>query len=348
MYGEEKEYLIDNLSMLLASGMNVTSSLDAIAKDLKSERLKKAVSQMEADIASGANISTALEKSGIVSDQIVALIRIGEETGKLAENLKVVVSMQKKERSFNSKIRSAVLYPTIVLSMAVVLGVGISWFILPRLALVFEQLDIKLPFITRVLINTGSFLGQYGVIVVPLILLGFGILGYFIFVSPAAKSVGQRLLFVVPGVKKLILEVEVSRMGYLLGTLLDVGTTIVIALTSLGKAASFYAYRDFYQFLRDRVEEGNSFQKSFDLYPNASRLIPTPVQQLMFSGEKSGNLPSVLLRIGETYEEKVETTMKDLATIIEPILLIIVWLGVVAVALSVVLPIYSLIGGLNK
>ena len=96
------------------------------------------------------------------------------------------------------------------------------------------------------------------------------------------------------------------------------------------------------------IEMGNSFQKSFVSYPKVDKLIPPPMQQLIFSGEQSGNLNKTLIKIGQVLEEKSDTTTKNLTIIMEPILLVIVWAGVVGVAFAVILPIYSLVGGINK
>ena len=110
----------------------------------------------------------------------------------------------------------------------------------------------------------------------------------------------------------------------------------------------FYNYKKFFYFLREKIEEGNSIHNTFRLYKDSDQLITIPVQQMIGSAEKSGRLQETLLKIGEIFEEKTEISTKNLAVILEPILLIIIWLGVVAVALAVILPIYSLIGGLSQ
>src|SRR3990170_4955603 len=173
--GEEKTFFIENLSMLLASGMTISTALSAIKADLRSPRMKEIVAEIETDVNAGVRTSAALEKSHILPEQIISLIRVGEETGRLSENLKVIVNLQHRELAFNSKIRSAMLYPALVLGLTFVIGVGVTWFILPRLATVFGQLDVTLPLITRALIAAGTFLGDYGAIFLPSLLLLVGI-----------------------------------------------------------------------------------------------------------------------------------------------------------------------------
>ncbi len=158
---------------------------------------------------------------------------------------------------------------------------------------------------------------------------------------------GQAILFAIPPISRLLTELELSRFGSLLGNLLEAGLPVLDSLESLQDASTLYRYKEFYAFLNEKVKEGNSFAKCFSLYKNTNRLIPVPIQQLIITSEQSGNLPETFKKIGEMYETKTETTAKNIAILLEPILLVIVWLGVVAVALAVILPLYSLIGNLN-
>lgn len=345
--GRERAYFIENLSVLLASGMSILEVLDALSADIRSGRMRRIITRMREDIESGVSLSRALGASGLFSAHAISLIRIGEESGRLSENLSLVAREEEKDRQFRSKIRSAMMYPVFVLTLTLVIGVGIAWFILPKLALVFSQLKLALPLLTRVLIGTGMFLGEWGSVVVPLFALcaAFGI--YLVFFFPKTRHIGQTILFHIPGVRRLIKEIEIARFGYLLGTLLQAGLPVTEAISSLSQATYFREYRRLYEHIQKSVEEGHSFKNSFETYSHSRRLIPTPIQQLIIAGERSGTLSDALLKVHETYEAKTDTTTKDLTTILEPILLVIVWLGVVGVALAVILPIYSLVGGLQ-
>ncbi len=343
--GKEQDYFIENLSMLVAAGMPILSALDAIAKELRSRRIKKIIALIREEIESGSPIWKALQKTGLFAGHIISLIRLGEESGSLAENLKLVAIEQEKDRALRSKLRSAMMYPAFVLSLTVIIGAGVAWFILPKLALVFAQLRIDLPLITKILIGAGIFLGKYGEYAVPAAIAVIAVLLYFLFSFSKTKTIGQFILFSLPGVRQLIKEVELARLGYLLGTLLQAGLPITQALNSLASATEISPYRKFYEHLRDSVEDGNSFQKSFISFGRINYLIPVPIQQLIIVSEESGTLAGTLLKIGRIFDAKADTTTKNLAAVLEPILLVIVWLGVVVLALAVILPIYSLIGG---
>ena len=168
---KEKEYLIENLAMLLSSGMNISMAIEAIRSEMHSPSMKILVDNLGKEILSGQPIWKSLTTLKMFPPQVIALIKVGEESGRLQENLKLVIDQQQKDRTFKSKIRSAMLYPMLVFIITVVVGLGVAWFILPRLATVFSSLKIELPLITKILIAFGKFLNQYGIIAVPLTIL---------------------------------------------------------------------------------------------------------------------------------------------------------------------------------
>lgn len=346
--GKEKDYFIENLAMLLTSGMGIAAALDSVKHEIKSKRFMAQLDYVIEEIENGSPIWLAIERAKVASPHVISLIRIGEESGRLSENLNVIVIEQQKERLLKSKIKSAMMYPVLVLALTLVIGLGIAWFILPRLATVFAELRIDLPFITQALIDTGKFLGLYGHVVIPFVLALIAAALYFIFIFKGTKFIGEAIIFKIPGIKDLLREVELARFGYILGTLLEAGLDIDTALESLSQITSFRRYKDFYLYLRNGIQDGNSFQRCFASYPKSNKLIPSPIQHMIVAGEMSGNLSKTLLRMGEIFEGKTDITTKNLTVLLEPILLFIVWIGVVGVALAIILPIYSLIGGLNQ
>lgn len=345
--GKERDHFIENLSMLVLSGMSITTALSSITKETEDPRMKKILTTMTSDIEAGSTIWKAFDKTTLFKGYTISLIRLGEESGKFADNLHVVALEEEKEREFKSKVKSALMYPVFVLALTAIVGTGISWFILPKLAKIFIDLKLALPLITKVLIGFGLFLSEYGLIAVPLAIIVIGLFFYVVFVNEKTKFLGESVLFGIPGIKGLLQEVEVARFGYLLGTLLEAGLPVTRAIDSLASASEVIRYKKFYLYLRDSIDMGNSFQKSFAAYKKINNLIPQPMQQLTISGEQSGNLNKTLLKIGKMYEAKSDTTTKNLTIIMEPILLVIVWVGVVSVAFAVILPIYSLVGGIH-
>ncbi len=324
---KEKEYLIESLSLMLSSDMPVEQALQALKLSAKSKYFFALVKQIEVDINSGFHFWQAFAKTELFPDYAISLIRIGEESGRLSENLKLLGRQQQKDSILRQRIRSAMTYPAIVLVLTLTIGSGITWFILPRLATVFRDLKLKIPFLTSLLISLGNFLQGK--------------------VNRSTKPIGQRLLFSIPGIKQLIMEIELSRFGYILGSLIGAGVPIIDALQLLAEAGTFYNYKNLFWHLKSSIEEGNSFQKSFNSIKGIEKLLPVPIQQIVIAGEQSGKLEQTFLNIGTQFEGKSEGTAQNLTVILEPVLLVIVWLGVSAVAFAVIMPLYNLVGGLG-
>lgn len=345
--GKEREYFTGNLALLLQAGVAVGEGLASLAETTHSKRLIGALNQIQSDIDEGMALWQALERSGIVSMQTLALVQLGEHSGKLVQNLRVAAQQEEKQRIFRSKIRSALMYPSFVMGLTVIIGLGVAWFLLPKLADTFAQLRVDLPLISKIFIGFGAFLKDNGIWAVPLGLGAGGLIMYILFGAPKTRSIGQRILFHIPGISRLLYEVEIARFGYLFGTLLQAGLSVMQALELLERATTATRYKKFYRYLRDSFENGYSLRSSLPKYKSARKLIPPNVQQMLIAGERSGALPETLINIGAIYGEKADISTENLETILEPILLVIVWLGVMGVAVAVILPIYSLVGGLG-
>lgn len=345
---KEREYFVENLSMMLSSGMVISQVIESLKEDEQSKRMQTILKDMEEDIEEGVPLWKALSGTGLFSEHAVSLLRIGEQSGKLAENMEVIREQEQKSRVFQSKVRSAMLYPAVVLMVMITVGIGIAWFILPKLARMFDSLHIQLPFLTRALIAFGEFISAYGTIAVPAFIVILFSLFYVLFVMKRTKFIGQAILFTLPGIKRLVREAELARMGYMLGSLLDAGVPIVISLEALRSASAVKRYQKIYEQLKKNVEAGESFKQSFRSVETVRALIPLSVQHMIVAGEQTGRLSDIFYRIGKTFELKTEDTTKNLSVLLEPILLFLVWIGVVLVALAVIMPIYSLIGGLRS
>ncbi|MGF7228743.1 MAG: type II secretion system F family protein [Candidatus Saccharibacteria bacterium] len=345
---KEREYFSENLALLLKSAVPIGQALEALATTTHNKAMKKTLASMSVDIEAGVSLADSLERTGIVGSQTLALVRLGERSGHLVENLQLAAEQEEKQHTLRSKIRSALIYPVFVLGLTLIVGLGVAWFLLPRLSGTFSQLHVKLPLISRIMINFGVFLKAHGIVAVPLVLLVCAIVGYILFVAPKTKVLGQRLLFALPGIGRMLSEVEIAQFGYLFGTLLEAGLPITQAITLLAGASTAPQYQKFYRYLAASLDDGYSIKDSLSRYKHSEKLLSSAVQQMIIAGERSGSLANVLLTVGRTYEQKSDITTENLETIMEPILLIFVAGGVMAVAVAVILPIYSLVGGLNQ
>lgn len=344
---KDKDYFFENLITLLRSGLDIASVLESLKLDIRNKALNNIMQVIEENVRNGLPFWKSIEEVNLVPTQMLNVIRIGEESGKLIENLKIVQDQLERDREFRSKLRSASLYPIFIVVLMSVVGLGIAIFILPRLATVYESLKTELPAVTKILINIGKFLGTYGYIAVPIIIVALILFFFFVFVYSKTKFIGQWILLHTPVVRSIISEIEISRFGFLMGTLLGSGFPIQEAFKLLEQSTDYNAFRKFYSHVAHKIEYGSSIRTAFESYKGVDSIIPPYTRQMIFTAEQTADLPVTLERVGVIYLKKNEETTKDLTVLLEPILLIIVFLGVAFIAFAVILPIYSLVGNIT-
>lgn len=341
-FGSERDYFVENLSLLISSGMGISASLAALSASAKSRKMKKIVAAIEAMVTAGSPLWRAFEATSLLPERIISLIKSGEEAGKLPEHLNLVTVQQHKEKVFVSRLRSALLYPGIVLTLAVCVSIASAWVVLPKLTAIFNESKGTLPLATRVLLGTGDFFSRYGSVAVPVGIVVTLAAAYLIFFYRKTKFIGDAILLSIPGINELVRGVELARFGYIFGVLLQAGFQVDGALDAVSKGTTYRSYRKFYEHLRERMLQGDSMRSAFAAYPKVDRYIPIPIQQLVVSAEKSGRLPETFIKVGVIFEEKTEAMSRDVATVLEPIVLIVVGLIVGFVVMAIIGPIYGL------
>jgi len=332
----------DEITPLMDAGIPVIQAVQSAKESTSSRRLKKILLRVEQSLVEGASLSEALEKEQIINPRIKTLLDVGEQSGNLIANLKAITLQNEKELLFRAAVRSSLLYVVIVFTISIGVGIATPWIILPQLTSFFNTFDADLPLITQILIDVGQFFATYGVLVFPVLAVVLILILYFLFSFPKTRFIGHSVLFHLPLSHRLIKEAEIARFSYLLGTQLTAGVPIVSALEVMPSTTTYTNYKKFYTTLLDRLREGYSFTEAIAYADPKRKLLTSSVVQLISAGEQSGSLSDMLLKIGDTYENRVQQTAKSIPTLLEPILLVVVG-GIVAfIALGVILPVYNL------
>lgn len=334
---------LENLSYFLSAGMSIDGALASLEEESSSKRMRKIIGRIKEDVQKGISLAQSFENQRFFSTSITEMIRTGELSGKLLENLKLIIILNDEDKKLKSRLSSSLLYGTIIIVLTIVVGVGTAWFVLPRIASVYGDMGTDLPLITKIFIAGGKFMVMYGSIFMPIFVLLVTMILYFLFSFPKTKFVGHIILFHLPLVKKIIRESEITRFGYLMGNIIEAGLPINNALKIMPGTTTFKNYKRLYEHLHARVSEGISLSEALKSYEKTKKLIPGSVMQMIVSAEKSGKLSEMFLRISALYSAKLESTSRNLPIIIEPILLLMVGIGVALFALATVLPIYNLV-----
>ena len=322
--------------------MSVTMALSSIEEEISGFRMKRLCRRMQSNIQSGYSLSESFEKQSFFGPNIIALVRAGESTGKLVENMKLVILLNDEDKRLKSKLNSSLLYGTFILSLTVVVGTGTAWYVLPTIADAYSQMGQDLPALTKILIKGGNFLVNYGAVAVPIAAAFLLSILYFIFSFPKTKFIGHTVLFHLPFLGKLIKESEITRFGYILGNMLESGLPVNEALRSMPGTTTFKNYQKLYLHLESKILEGFSFYESLKSHEKIKKLFPNNVLQMISAAEKTGKLSETLVRVSGLYSVKVENTSRNLPIVLEPIMLILVGIGVALFVLATIMPIYNL------
>ena len=345
--GRQRTAFIDNLATMMDAGLPLLDALRALQTEANKKPMKKLIGYVIVAIETGSPLWRAMEAQYFFKPQEIAMVRVGEEAGNLVENLQYLAEQEEKDRGLSSKVKTAMIYPIIVLVMLTVIVFGLGLFILPNLVQVLKSLGADLPLTTRIIIAGTEYLSTHSRTIVPSFFGGIFVFAILAKFSPLKVAVQWGLLH-TPGVGALIREATLSRFGVVMGGLLQAGVPVTDALSSLVGVTGLARYHRFYTRLLEQVELGDSFATSFEKIRGTKQCLPPSVQQLVVTGEQSGSLTKVMLKIAEIHEKHAASIAEKLPVIIEPMLLIFVGGLVAAIALGVLGPIYSVVGNIGN
>lgn len=344
--GKQVHMFVQSTATMLNAGLPLLEALKTFQMETRSKPMKKMVSRIITDVGNGSPFWRAMDSQHLFTQYDIAMVRIGEEAGSLAQNMVYLSQQREKDRSLRQQVKMAMVYPTIVMVMMFIIVMGLGLFVLPNLVQVLFSLNVELPLMTRIVIYITNIFSDYGKIFVPLLILGFI---FFILLGKFTrfKVVSQWIVFHIPGIGRLGKEASIARFGVVLGGLLQAGVPVVEALTSLVNVTQIVAQKKLYVEILEHIKIGDSFQASFEKCNESERILSVSVQQLIIAGEKSGSLAESLLQIATIYEKKASETAKALPVILEPILLLFIGGLVAAIAFAIIVPIYSVVGNIS-
>ena len=344
--GKFRGPFIQNMSMMLGAGLHVTDALEALTREASKGPMKKLIRAIHRDVENGMALWRAMDQRSFFTPYTIALVRIGEESGNLAENMANLAKQDEKDHAMKQKVKMAMIYPSIVIVLTIVIGIGLSWFVLPQLVGVLFALNVELPVTTLAVIAVADFFTENGPTVVPLTIIILAFISFLVKFTPL-KIMAQWFLLMVPGIKTLIKQASIARFGIILGSLMKAGVAPVTALQSLTDVTTLYRFKKFYGKLTEHIQLGDSFSKSFTTIRGSKKVLPVSVQSIIVTGEQSGRLSDVLEKIADIYQIKAEETAQKLPIILEPMLLIVIAALVAFIAFSIIMPIYSVVGNIG-
>ena len=341
----EKFFFTKHLSVMLKSGIPIAEILETLSAQAKSGIFKKILGEVTEDVSRGQRLEKAFSKyPKVFSPFYLSLVRIGEESGTLEGSLFYLVEQMEKEHELRQKVQAAALYPAIVLIATGVIGLVLAFFILPQIIGLFESLNVDLPVTTLILIFIAQALRDWGLIIIP---GGIGLLFAFLVLlqTPLVKPRWHALLLRLPFFSYFFQSISLATFTRNLGIMLKSGLPITKALATSAEVEGNLVYKRDLKIIAEEIKKGKSIEAT--LKERKFKEFPLFMVRMVGVGEKSGNLEENLAYLGDYFEDEVDSITRNLATILEPVLLLLIG-GVVAfVALSIIAPIYQITGSIR-
>lgn len=333
-----------NLGSMLTAGLTVSRALSVIERQTKNPRLKGVTKRVIERINQGDQFNAALSEFPKVFDNLyVSMIKAGEESGSLAESLKTLAVQMERASNLKKKIKGAMIYPSIVITVMIGIAVLMMIYVMPQITGVFKGMDKELPATTKFLIFTSDFMANHTILVFGGI-FGF-VVGMMSFLrSRIGKITTSWLVVRLPIIGPMAKEANAARTARTLSSLLNSGVDVLRSIEITEEVIQNVFFKKIIREAAVRVEKGTALS---EVFIERSDMYPILVGEMILVGEETGQIAGMLAELAVYYETEVERKTKDLSTIIEPILMVVIGGGVGFFALALIAPIYSISDGLN-
>ncbi len=331
--------LFRELTSLLRAGISLSDALDTAAKQSGSESLEKILRSVTGRVHGGSSFSEALSAyPSIFPELYISMIKVGETAGILDQVLERLAVLGTQEMETRSRLRSALVYPLVLISFALLVVNGLLIGVLPKFVSIFQASQIQLPMPTRVLLACSNVVQHHWwALLIGLVLLVIGIQRYY--TTKSGRWAIDTLLLKVPITGDLYQKILITRFTRTLGSMLKTGVPMLEAISVSEKTLNNVVFQRAIQRTYSAVSEGKSFAETLA----SSNLFPHMVIQLVTVGEKTGQLDAMLQESAAFYEPEIEMNIRNFTTLLEPVLLLTMGIVVGFIALSVLLPIFQLI-----
>lgn len=331
-----------NLSAMMKAGLALSRALAIQERQTKNLAFKKTLKTLIDEISRGSTLSAGMAKfPKVFSPVFVSMVRAGEESGGLSDSLLVVGDQLEKSYLLKKKIKGAMIYPSVVIATLLIIGVLMFVYVVPTLASTFKELHTDLPASTKFIIGLSDFLSNHlfiGILILVAVAVGF----IMLLRTKRGRRTFETVLFRVPVVNSLVRQSNAARTARTLSSLLSSGVDMLEAITITRDVLQNSYYRELMTLASERVQKGIPLSSVFaetDIYPIL-------VGDMVEVGEETGKLSDMLFNVALFYENEVDDATKNMSTIIEPILMVVIGASVGFFAVSMISPMYSVMSNI--
>ncbi len=337
---KEKMVFARNLAVMVSSGLVVVRAIKSLSIQTKNKTFKKILDDVHDEVQAGKTLSEALAKYPTVfSELFVNMVYVGEVSGNLESVLDVLALQLEKEQDLKSKVKGAMTYPAVIVVAMVGIGVLMLTYILPKITGVFKDMDVELPKTTLFIMGMSDFLREHAILSVAIVV--FLLVGTKLFYGTVAGKRFFHFLFLrMPIVGNIVVKVNCARFARIYSSLLKSGVSVVDSLKIVSRTLGNVYYKDVLIEATEEIQKGTNLSAIIGAH---ERQFPILVSQIIEVGEETGKTEVVLERLAEFYEEEVNQITKNMSSIIEPVLMLLIGGGVGFFAVAMLQPMYSVL-----
>ncbi len=330
------------ISTLFGAQVSALKAFNLIAENTTNPMLARTLNHVSEDIQAGTSISNALGKyPSVFSDFYVNMVKVGEESGKLNETFSYLADYLDRQYQLTSKTKNALIYPGFVIGIFFTVMVLMFVFIIPKLSAIIQESGQAIPLITKIVMGISTLMTRYGLFLVIILAIG-GFYLYRLTRSDRGQSYLDRLKISTPIIKNIFQKLYLARMADNLDTMISAGIPIVRSIELTAGVVGNKIYANILKETSEAVKSGVALSDSLAKHSE----IPSIMSQMIKVGEETGSVGSILKTLGKFYGREVNEAVDTLVTLIEPIMIVVLGLGVGLLLVSVLMPIYNIAGGI--
>lgn len=327
------------LATMIAAGIPILQAIRVLVQQTENPRLSDILREVSYEVEGGGSLSTALEKyPRVFSEFFVSMVRSGEASGKVASALETLAEHEERDAELVRKVRTALAYPAFVVTLMVILGIVTSVFVLPQIAEFFAEVNAPLPFLTRALIAVTTFLQNFWWFVLFFLVLAVYLISAY-FRTPEGRYNASAVALRVPIIGRLLRKLYLARFAGALATLLDSEVPVVRALLIARDVLTSRVYQAIVDGAVEDVKGGSPISAALEKYPE----IPFMVSEMVSVGERSGQLGGAFGSIYRFFRRDVDDALTNLTVLLEPIVIVLVGIGVAVLLVAILMPLYGLV-----
>lgn len=335
---KEKALFASKLSAMVDAGVPIMRSLDLMRRQQKSPLFRRALMAMTEEVNQGGSLASSMRRWPKVFDNLsIAMVEAGEAGGVLDETLKRLAKLLEENARLQNQIRSALSYPIIVMCVAILVFLGMTIFMIPTFASIFEQLNAELPLFTQLMVSLSETLRSWVALVIVGVLLIVAVVVGRYYNTPIGRRQIDGLLLKVPLFGDLIQKTVSAQFCRTMSSLSKAGVPILMSLEILVDTAGNAVVSDAISNTRNDISEGVPMSTALSL----KRVFPDMMISMLAIGEETGEMDAMLSKVADFYEDEVTNTVKSLTSLIEPVMIVLVGVIVGSILLAMYLPMFS-------